>query len=428
VSGTSSLTFSRSRPSRRRWWRVLVWIVVIAALVALLATLVAGGLWVYAWSRLGGTELPSLEAAAEEALVDGGATSPEGTTTVLVALTPDRERTEPGEPPLEGPVALVQVGGVRGDDAAVVVLPQQLAVGVDGEGTMPLAAVHELGGPDLLLRTVVDYTGVAVDHVVTAQVGAVPALVDALEPVEACTTTCTPVGEAEAQQRISTVVDGSAAEDIGPAFGELAALVAGAADRIDVQRAVTSPFNAKRTIDVLADRVVTDASLRGAALLPLAERLADPGAVAVAGLPGVINPETGRLLVLPEQAETRFALLRDGGVPTAGEEDETAAWLADAVVAVQNGTGTDGYAGELEARLTAAGVQVLGTENADDFGYETTVVRYGPDDQVAEAAAIVLAEELGDVQLEAADSELTFEGDPVSVVVIGGADLDDGEA
>jgi hypothetical protein len=56
------------------------------------------------------------------------------------------------------------------------------------------------------------------------------------------------------------------------------------------------------------------------------------------------------------------------------------------------------------------------------------VVRYGPDDQVAEAAAIVLAEELGDVQLEAADSELTFEGDPVSVVVIGGADLDDGEA
>jgi hypothetical protein len=205
-------------------------------------------------------------------------------------------------------------------------------------------------------------------------------------------------------------------------------MVAGAADRIDLQRAVTSPFDAKRTIDVLADRVVTDASLRGAALLPLAERLADPGAVAVAGLPGVTNPETGRLLVLPEQAETRFALLREGGVPTAGEEDEVASVLADTVVAVQNGTGTAGYAAELEARLTAAGVQVVGTENADDFGYGTTVVRYGPDDQVAEAAAIVLAGELGDVQLEAVDRELSFEGDPVGVVVVGGADLDDGEA
>jgi hypothetical protein len=428
VSGTSSLSFSTRRPSRRRWWRVLVGIVVVAAVVALLATLVAGGLWVYAWSRLGGTELPSLDVAAEDALAEGGATSPDGTTTVLVALTPDREGDEAGEPPLESPVALVQVGGVRGDDAAVVVLPAQLPVGVDGEGTLPLAEVHELGGPDLLLRSIVDYTGIAIDHVVTAQVGAVPELVDVLEPVEACTPTCAPVGEADAQQRIGTLLDGGAAEDVGPAFGELAAMVAGAADRIDLQRAVTSPFDAKRTIDVLADRVVTDASLRGAALLPLAERLADPGAVAVAGLPGVTNPETGRLLVLPEQAETRFALLREGGVPTAGEEDEVASVLADTVVAVQNGTGTAGYAAELEARLTAAGVQVVGTENADDFGYGTTVVRYGPDDQVAEAAAIVLAGELGDVQLEAVDRELSFEGDPVGVVVVGGADLDDGEA
>jgi hypothetical protein len=71
-------------------------------------------------------------------------------------------------------VALVQTGGPRGEDVAVLLLPAQLPVSVDGDAPTPLAQVHAEGGSDLLLRTVVDYTEIDVDHVVTGSVDALP--------------------------------------------------------------------------------------------------------------------------------------------------------------------------------------------------------------------------------------------------------------
>jgi hypothetical protein len=405
-----------------------VGLLIVALLAAVLLALSGGLLWAYAWVQLGGTEMPSLAAEGDDALGAGGATSPAGTTTVLVALTPPRDDTDPAGAPLSGPVAVVQVGGPRGDDAAVLVLPPHLPVSVDGEAPMTLAEVHATGGADVLLRTVVDYTEIDIDHVVIAAEDSLPRLVEALGPIEACTTGCTTVDGARATTTVAGLtVDDAGLAEVAAALEEVAALLRGLGAATDPVAAVTSPLASKRVIDILAADVTTDANLRGGALLPLAERLSIAGPVSVVQLPGVVNPDTGRLLVLPEQAATRFAVLREGGVASASPEEDEAALLTAATVSVQNGTGTAGYAADLEAQLAALGVRVVGTENAPTFDVERTQVVYGPDDPAAEAAAILLARELGDVELVADERQPSFEGDPVSIRVVGGADLDTGE-
>jgi hypothetical protein len=426
VTGSRSLTFSTTRrPQRRRWVRVVVGVLLVALVLAVLVALTGGLLWTYAWARLGGTDLPSLAAEGDDTLGAGGATSPDGTTTVLVALTAPRDDTDPAGVPLAGPVALVQTGGPRGEDAAVLLLPAQLPVSVDGDAPMALAAVHAEGGPDLLLRAVVDYTQVDVDHVVTGSVEALPRLVDTLGPIEVCEPTCREVTGDEVAATLATLT-GPAVEpaDAAVAVEELVATLRALGGSTDALGLVTSPLDSKRAIDVLATDVTTDVSLRGGVGLPIVERFAEVRDVTVVQLPSVVNPDSGELLLLPEQAATRFAVLREGGVPTATPADDEAELLAAATVAVQNGTGTAGYAARLEAQLSAAGVTVVGTENAPTFDVERTQVAYGPDDPAAEAAAIVLARELGDVDLVALERQPSFEGSPVAVLVIGGADLD----
>lgn len=419
------LSFS-TRPKRRRWVRVVAIVLGVVALVAVAVGLTVGAVWTESWLRLGATSVPSLEIGEDAALGEGAPTAPAGVTTALVALVEERDPTLPGQPPVVGPVALVQAGGPRGDDAAVVLLPAALPVAVDGEGTLPLADVHELGGIDLLTRAVVDHTGVAIDHVVTADTGALPAIVDALDGVEVCVAVCREEGPDAARARVDAYVGAGSPAELETAFADLVVLTEAIAQRLTPAATVRSPLRTRRVVDVLATRVVTDVPLRGGAALPVAARLADPGGVAVATLPGVVNPDSGALVVLPEQAEVRFALLRDGGVPDSSAEADDRAVLGQVTAAVQNGTGTTGYAAALEARLLAAGVRVAGTENAPSFDVERTTVRYHVEDPVGEVAAVLLAELLGgDVLLEPADRVPTFEGEPVTVVVVGGADLDE---
>lgn len=401
---------------------------VVALVVVVLVALTAGLLWGYAWARLGGRELPSLSAQGDDALGAGGATSPQGTTTVLVALTGPATDAEVSGAPLVGPVALLQVGGPRGDDPVAVLLPPQLPVNIDGEAPTALADVHARGGPDLLLRAVVDYTQVRIDHVVMAASDVLPRLVDDLGPVEVCTDVCVARDAVDTERAVAAYTDSSALPDAAAdALGDLAGIVRGLGAATDPVSAISSPLAHRRAIDVVATDVTTDVGLRGGALLPLADRIAASGSVTAVSLPGVADPDTGELLVLPEQAATRFALLREGGAPTASQEDDEAALLADAVVAVQNGTGTAGYAASLSTRIEALGVRVAGTENALSFDVERTRVTYGPDDPEAAATAIVLARELGNAELVQLDTAPTFEGEPVTVQVIGGTDLDSGE-
>jgi anionic cell wall polymer biosynthesis LytR-Cps2A-Psr (LCP) family protein len=388
-------------------------------LVVVLWALAIGALWVYAWFQLGGLDLRATDDDVV-ALGSVGAQAPEGATTVLVAMTGSRDPTIPGEPELVAPVALVQVGPTR-EAPAVLLLPTDLPVSVEGLGRVDLDEVHAEGGEDLLARAVIDYAEVRIDHVVSLTEDAFPQMVELLGDVELCTPTgCTPAST----QQIRAAQRSDDAETYVRTMTDVLRGVGRSMDRASVIR---SPLTAKRAIDIVSDEVRTDVSLRGRTLLHLAHGFAEISAVEHDEVPLLRNPRSGELVPLEEPAMVRFQRLRDGSSLAVEDEDEG---LDDLVidmvdVAVLNGAGIDGLAGAIQVRLETAGFHVVGTGNAASFDRTTTVVAYGPEPETTEAAAVILAERLGDgVQLEPLDRAPTFEGEPVDVLVTVGSDLD----
>lgn len=414
------LSFSSTRVSPRRK-AVRAVTAVIGALVAIAVgwVLLLGVLWCYAWVQLGADDVPALEEDGD-ALGAVGAQAPDEATTVLVALTAEVDPTVPREPELEAPLALLQFGGPR-EDPAVLVLPRELPVSIDGLGELTLEEVQLEGGADLLVRSVVDYTGVRIDHVASLSIDALPRLVDATAPLEVCGTTgCRePTGDEVRSELRSNDEE----QQLRVAAEVLAAL----GERIDTRFAVTSPLATKRVVDAVADEVSTDVGLRGARLLDVGAELADAGPLDVDSVPLVVNPETGTVLPMEEPAMVRFQHLQDGtpldgsGV---GAEELEADLVADVEVAVLNGAGIDGLAGQVEVQLEASGFVVTGTGNAPTFDRSETVINYVGDDPIAEYVAGQLADTLGEATLEPLEQQPTFEGDAVDLLVTVGEDLD----
>jgi hypothetical protein len=419
VSGPSSSVFrSVRRPPRRRWLRTVKIVFSTVLVLALLAVGVVGAVWAEAWLRLGGERLASVSGDIE-ALGPDGAQAPGDATTVLVALVEEHDPTTAGGAPLAGHVALVQASAQR-EEVAVVLLPAALEVGIDGEGELPLDEVHQRGGLDLLTRGVVDYTSVAVDHAVAATLDAMPQLTAALRGVEHCDDAGCRVLDADA---VAAMTDQQDPIERAEALG---AVVQGLAAQLSPVTPLRSPLRSRSVISTLSSEVVTDASLRGTRLLDTAGALAEPRPLAIGIVAGVVNPDTNRLVVRPEQAETLFQHLRQG---TPLEGDDLAASVdvvpEDVGVAVLNGTGTAGLAGRIESQLQGAGFQSVGTDNAPRFDHERTVVAYGAEDPDAEVAAVMIAQHLGDVELDPRERPPSFDGESVHVLVIVGQDLDD---
>ena len=421
VSGPSASVFrSVRRPPRRGWLRTTKFVLAGLLTIGVLAAGVVGAVWAEAWLRLGGERLPALSEDIE-ALGADGARAPSGATTVLVALVEEHDPVAARDAPLAGEVALVQVAAQR-DEVAVVLLPTALEVAVDGEGDLPLDEVHRQGGLNLLTRSIMDYTSVAIDHAVSASTQALPELTDALGGVEHCDEIGCRILDADAVRTMT--LEGASAERAEA----VAAIVRGLGEQVGPAHALRSPLRSRAVISALADEVVTDVSLRGMRVLSVADALSASRPLAVAGLAGVVNPDSERLVVRPEQAETLFQHLRqgsplEGDAVTAGSE----AVPEDVTVAVLNGAGVAGLAGRIESQLQGAGFTSIGTDNAPRFDHEETVVAYGADDPAAEVAAVLLAEQLGGVSLDPRDRPPSFEGEPVGVLVTVGQDLDDEE-
>jgi hypothetical protein len=282
--------------------------------------------------------------------------------------------------------------------------------------------VHEEGGEDLLARAVIDYAEVRIDHVVSVTEEFLPRMAELLGDVELCTPTgCTPA----TTQLIRTAQRSGDAEVF---VSTLVDVIRGVGRSMDRASVIRSPLTAKRAVDVVAAEVRTDVSLRGRTLLELAEGFAALGPVEHDEIPLLRNPRSGELLPLEEPVMVRFQRLRDGSALAAdgSPEDEVEGLVIDLVdVAVLNGAGIAGLAADTQVRLEAEGFRVVGTGNAATFGRPTTVVAYGPEPATTEAAAVILAERLGDtVELEALDGAPLFEGEPVDVLVTVGTDLD----
>ncbi len=413
------LRFSAT-PRRERRWLTVVGAVVLAVVLATgvwAATL--AGLWGYAWLRLGGDDVAVAGDEDAVALGTEPPQAPTGAVTVLVALTEEHDATLPRPPRLLGPVVLLQYGGGR-EVPAVLVVPGELEVDVDGDGAVPLHEVQRGSGVAGVARALVDYTGVRIDHVAAVSVEVLPRLVEATGAVEVCTRDgCRTPDADEVRESLTT------ADDV---VEEATAHARAVASQLDRRWAATSPLQVRRVIDVVASQVSTDASLRGGALLDVFAGISAATTLDVERLPVLVDPGSGEVMSQPEPSMVRFQHLREGtpfSPQDAGEDELAADLLAEVSVAVLNGAGVDGLAGRIEGRLTSEGFFVVGTGNAPEFDVEATVVHHVDGDAATSFAAARLADVLGDVRMEALDAPPTFEGEPVDVLVTVGADLAD---
>jgi hypothetical protein len=409
-----------SRQSRTGLTRVFAAFGVIAVTVVVLWALLVGLLWAYTWFRLGGIDLRPLDEEAESPLGSLGIAAPDDAVTVMVVLTEPRDPTRPVEPDLAAPVALVQVGGPRAD-AAVLLLPEAMPVTVDGDGRASVAEVHAQGGSELLLQAILDYTEVRIDHAVTLTVDALPELVDVIGEIELCMPEgCRPADGADVRA-------GQRDPDPRRVVRTVAGAMHGVASALEARSAITSPFAARRAVDIIARDIDTDVSLRGRELSRTAAVLARSVPLSIDIVPLLRHPVTDELIPLEEPAMVRFEHLRAG---TPFEPREVGEEIGDlnfgsVRISVLNGAGIAGLAGRVEQLLIDDGFRTVGTGNAPAFARDRSQVTYRGGDPYVELAAIRLAELLDDAELELATQVLRFEGDEVDIVVTAGADADD---
>ena len=82
-------------------------------------------------------------------------------------------------------IMIVQVSGDR-QEVSVVSIPRDTWVEVPGYGQAKINAAYSYGGPELLVRTVEELSGLTVDHYVEVGMGGVQEMVDAVDGVEVC--------------------------------------------------------------------------------------------------------------------------------------------------------------------------------------------------------------------------------------------------
>ncbi|MBA2261425.1 MAG: LCP family protein [Solirubrobacterales bacterium] len=115
--------------------------------------------------------------------VGGGAFPPIGATTILVLGSDQRsdDTAEPGST-TEGPsradtIMLLRVGGGQNQRLSIA---RDTRVDIPGRGSQRINAALAIGGPTLAVRTVEDYLGIDVNHVMLAGFDDFPPLIDAM--------------------------------------------------------------------------------------------------------------------------------------------------------------------------------------------------------------------------------------------------------
>lgn len=195
-----------SSPTRRRWMRLIIGLIAVNVVVF-------GGILLYlvdareAIEAIPTTSIPSLDREPASAPVE--TTRPTASTIPTEDSTPAPEE-EPAEP--LDPVTFLVIGGdtreglpdelgiddrvdgnradvimlatLDGDSARILSLPRDLQIEFPGFGTAKLNAALTLGGADLMVSTVEEFTRVQIDHYVEMDFYGFASIVDALGGVE----------------------------------------------------------------------------------------------------------------------------------------------------------------------------------------------------------------------------------------------------
>jgi len=301
------------------------------------------------------TKLRDLAAAEPQSEVESRTRQGESTS-VFIALGTEPDETafallvaDPDGPPL------------------LVVLPQNLLVGVPGFGEFRLVDALAFGGEELAALSVVNEFGIRIDGVVALPGGSVnrglpgPVVVDLSVPLFVEAT----------DGSVSRILSAGRTE-VTADFVETLLVTAGAGDSFEwLQRqgsAWRSILDAVAESPATADRITAlggiDAALAADLLVTVA---ADPDAFLATIPVSSAESSTGAEALVPagDQADDFLRqrldhlLLRPGGRPR---------------LEVLNGNGRIGTTADISAILIRDGFHLVRTDNADDFDYQETLV------------------------------------------------------
>lgn len=445
---------SSSHRSRRASGRTAVrWAAIGVGGLAVLALLTALALWWYASSQLDEIDVPSLEEEQTTGEVEG-AGELEGALNVLVVGSDTREGlteqqllelgTEDDGSQLTDTIMVVQIAPGR-EKAVVVAFPRDLRVDYPGEGAVKINSVQARGGPDALVDTVQDFSGLDLDHYVEINMAGFLDLADALGGVEICLDEplvddhagvdlpagCQTLDSVDAlgfvrSRRVPTEQFGSAD------FGRIAKqqyYLRQAMSQATQLGTLANPLKVKRLIDAVASAVTTDRELGLTDMYRIANTLKGVTAddVIMRTVPGTSQTIDGQSFVVHDAGPTTdlFAAMREGGdLGDAGTEAPRELGPADVSVLVVNGVGREGLASDVQSYLEERHFVVLDAVNPSDLdpsaefdtSLEGLTIRHTPD---ALPHAELLLDHLGDlpVDLEEVESGELPEGADVLLEV-----------
>ncbi len=430
----SSLFISARRAGGIDWRSVLRYAGIGVAAAAVLGGAVLALIWGYTDRQLAQQNLGSLERETPPPI--------EGTLNVLAVGTDSREGLtdqqlqELGTEEVSGEradtIILIHLSPER-PEAVMVSFPRDLLVTIPGRGDGKLNAALAFGGPDLMVETVEDYTGVQIDHYVQVNIAGFLQVVDVLGGVGVCLEEplkdryagadlpagCTELTPAQAAAFVRARKSDPRG-DLGR-IQRQQMFIKAAMRKVASAGTLVNPLRVKRLIDAAASALLTDDALGTSRMFRVAWSLRELDPEDVTGLTVPVHGETidGSYYAVaePEEAEAIFQSIRTGGDLPAATPDAPSPDLrpADIRVTVLNGTTTAGLAARAEAALEERGFVVAEIGDARRQDIQGTVVRHGPGD---EAEARFVAEQFASADLELVDGDIGI------VVVLGAEEVD----
>lgn len=282
-----------------------------------------------------------------------------------------------------------------------------------------------LGGPDCLVQTVSDLSGIPIDHYVAVSFGGFRQIVDSVGGVDLCLEKplndpfagvdlpagCQTLSGPQALGYVRTRKLDNDLERIKRQQRFLGAL----ADKIATPATVLWPPRAWELSGAVANALTADQQLGlwNLARVGIGLRSLAGGNAVSATVPANGATIGGAAVLVPDMdaAAPIFASFRDGSALAAAGSVAR----SDVQVTVLNGAGVSGLAGQTADSLRTLGYQVAGVGDAESR--ETTVIRYPPG---GKAGAELLARDLP------VDAALEERGDVTAVTLVLGTDLSEG--
>lgn len=446
---------SSNHRSRRASSRTAArWAAIAVGALALLVLVIALALWWYAGSKMNEIDVPALDptqADEEQTGEVAGAGQLADTLNVLVVGNSTREGlteqqllelgTEDDGSRLTDTLMVVQISPNR-EKAVVVSFPRDLRVEYPGEGAVKINSVKARGGPNALVNTIQEFSGLDIDHYVEIDMAGFLDLADALGGVEICLDEplvdddagvdlpagCQTLDSVEALGFVRSRREPTEQFGAGD-FGRIAKqqyYMRQAMSQATELGTLANPLKVKRIIDAVASAVTTDQALGLTDMYRVANTLKGVTAddVIMRTVPGTVQTIDGQSFVVHEPGPTTdlFAAMREGGdLGDEGTEAPSELGPADVAVLVVNGVGREGLAADVQSYLEQRDFVVTDAVNPSDLdpdadfdtSLERLTIRHTPD--MAPRAELLL-DHLGDLPVDlekVAPGELPEDADVV---------------